>query len=61
MINDKDATVLRYKGFGTENLCHTKSLFHNRPPIKFDERYDEVHDISKKFDVATLRIYNETI
>ena len=37
---------------------HVKSLCHNRPPMKFDARYEET-DIAKNFDVATLRIYNE--
>lgn len=58
MIKDKGATVLTDKGFGIEDLCHAKGLSHNRPPMKFCVQYEE-SDISKNFDVATLRIYNE--
>lgn len=58
MIKDKSATVLTDKGFGIEGLCHSKGLSHNRPPMKFDAQYEE-SDISKNFDVATLRIYND--
>ena len=58
MIKEKGTTVLTDKGFGIEDLCHSKGLLHNRPPLKFDAQYEE-SDISKNFDVATLRIYNE--
>ena len=39
-------------------MCLQKGLHHNRPPLKFDAQYDE-SEISKNFDIATLRIYNE--
>lgn len=58
MIKDKEAKVLTDKGFGIEDLCHAKGLSHNLPPMKFCVQYEE-SDISKNFDVATLRIYNE--
>ena len=58
MIKEKGTTVLTDKGFGIEDLCHSKGLLHNHPPLKFDAQYEE-SDISKNFDVATLRIYNE--
>ena len=58
MIKEKGTTVLTDKGFWIEDLCHSKGLLHNRPPLKFDTQYEE-SDISKNFDVATLRIYNE--
>ena len=58
MVKEK-GTVLTHKGFGIEDLCLSKGLLlHNRPPFKFDAQYEE-SDISKNFDVATLRIYNE--
>ena len=41
------------------NLCHEKGVYHNRPAMKFNEEYDE-EDISLNFDIASLRIYNET-
>lgn len=58
MIKEKGTTVLTDKGFGIEDLCHSKGLLHNCPPLKFDTQYEE-SDISKNLDVATLRIYNE--
>lgn len=58
VIKEKGTTVLTDKGFGIEDLCHSKGLLHNRPQLKFDAHYDE-SDISKNFDVATRRIYNE--
>lgn len=54
----RGSVVLTNKGFGITKLCLQKGLHHNRPPIKFDAHYDET-DISKNFDIATLRIYNE--
>jgi len=54
----KGSVVLTDKGFGITELCLQKGLHHNRPPLKFDLQYDET-DISKNFDIATLRIYNE--
>lgn len=54
----RGSVVLTHKGFGITELCLQKGLHHNRPPIKFDAQYDET-DISKNFDIATLRIYNE--
>lgn len=44
MVKEKGTTVLTDKGFGIEDLCHSKGL---------------LTEISKNFDVATLRIYNE--
>ena len=58
MVKEKGTTVLTDKGFGNEDLCHSKGLLHNRPPMKMNPQYDE-SEISKNFDVATLRIYNE--
>ena len=58
MVKEKGTTVLTDKGFGIEDLCHSKGLLHNRPPMKMNPQYDE-SEISKNFDVATLRIYNE--
>ena len=58
IIKEKGTTVLTDKGYGIEDLCHSKGLLHNRPPLKFDTQYEE-SDISKSFDVATLSIYNE--
>ena len=34
MIKEKGTTVLTDKGFGIEDLCHSKGLLHNRPPLK---------------------------
>ena len=36
MIKEKGTTVLTDKGFGIEDLYHSKGLLHNRPPLKFD-------------------------
>lgn len=58
VIKEKGITVLADKGLGIEDLCHSEGLLHNRPPLKFDAQYEE-SDISKNFDVATPRIYNE--
>lgn len=58
MIKEKGTTVLTDKGFGIEDLCHSKGLLHNRPPMKINSQYDE-SEVSKNFDIATLRIYNE--
>lgn len=54
----RGSVVLTDKGFGITELCLQKGLHHNRPPLKFNAQYDET-DISKNFDIATLRIYNE--
>ena len=54
----RGSVVLTDKRFGIRELCLQKGLHHNRPPIKFDAQYDET-DISKNFDIATLKIYNE--
>ena len=56
MIQDKGAMVLADKGFGIEDLCRSKGLCHNRPPMKFGAQYEEI-DTTKNFDVATLRIH----
>ena len=50
--------MLKDKGFGNEDVCRTKGLSHNCSPMKFDQQYEE-SDISKNFDEAPLRIYNE--
>ena len=55
---ERGTTVLTDKGFGITDLCLAKGLHNNRPPLKFDSQYEET-DISKHFDIATLRIYNE--
>ena len=55
---NKGKVVLTDKGFDIADLCHKKGILHNRPPLKFDCRYEQA-DISKNFDVATPRIYNE--
>ena len=34
MVKEKGTTVLTDKGFGIEDLCHSKGLLHNRPPMK---------------------------
>ena len=57
MVN-RGSVVLTDKGFGITDMCLQKGLHHNRPPLKFDAQYDE-SEISKSFDIATLRIYNE--
>ena len=55
---EKGTVVLTDKGFGITDLCLAKGLHHNRPPLKYNPQYDET-EISKNFDIATLRIYNE--
>lgn len=55
---EKGSVVITDKGFGITDLCLAKGLHHNRPPLKYNAQYDE-SDISRNFDVATLRIYNE--
>ena len=55
---NKGKVILTDKGFDIADLCHYKGLLHNRPPLKFDSRYEQT-DISKNFDIATLRICNE--
>lgn len=54
----KGKVVLTDKGFNISDLCHSKGILHNRPPLKFSEQYEET-EISNNFDIATLRIYNE--
>lgn len=54
---EKGTIVLTDKGFGITELCLAKGLHHNRPPLKYNPQYDET-EISKNFDIATLRIYN---
>jgi len=44
--------------FAITDLCLEKGLHHNRPPMKFNQQYDE-NDVNLNFDIATLRIYNE--
>ena len=60
MLNglERGTTVLTDKGFGITELCLSKGLHHNRPPLKYTPQYEE-SDISANFDIATLRIYNE--
>lgn len=54
----KGKVVMTDKGFAISDMCHEKGVHHNRPPMKFNEQYDE-QDISLNFDIASLRIYNE--
>ena len=54
----KGKVVMTDKGFAINDMCHEKGVHHNRPPMKFNEQYDE-QDISLNFDIASLRIYNE--
>ena len=54
LIKEKCNTVSTHK----EDLCLSKGLLHDRPPLKYDSQYEE-SEISKNFDVATLGIYNE--
>ena len=58
MVKQKGSALFSDKGFGIEELCLSKGLLHNRPPLKFDAWYEE-SDISKSFEVASLWIYNE--
>ena len=55
---NKGKLVLTDKGFDIVELCLKKGILHNRPPMKFDLQYEQT-DISRNFDIATLRIYNE--
>ena len=55
---EKGTVVLTNKDFGITVLCLAKGLNHNRPPLKYNPQYDET-EISKNFDIVTLRIYNE--
>ena len=55
---NKGKVILTDKGFDIADLYHHKGLLHNRPPLKFNSQYEQT-DISKNFDIATLRIYNE--
>ena len=54
---NKGKVILTDKGFDMADLCYHKGLLHNRPPLKFDS--PEQSDVSKHFDIATLRINNE--
>jgi len=58
MMHGKGAALLTDKGFGIEDLCHAKGLYHTRPPVKFDAQYENT-DIAKNFHMVTLQIYNE--
>jgi len=55
---EKGTVVLTDKGFGITDICLAKGLHHKRTPLKYNPQYDET-EISKKFDIAALRIYNE--
>ena len=56
----KGKVVMTDKGFAISDLCHEKGVHHNRPPLtKVKRQYDE-NDVSLNFDIASLRIYNET-
>ena len=35
-----------------------KGVLHNRPRMKFDPQYEQT-DISRNFDIAMLRVYDE--
>ena len=41
------------KGFAIEELCATKGIFHNRPPIKFNDQFSHV-EAADNFDIASL-------
>ncbi|KAL9953682.1 hypothetical protein ACROYT_G041135 [Oculina patagonica] len=45
MIKEKGTTVLTDKGFGIEDLCLSKGLLHNRPPLKYDSQYEEARTL----------------
>ena len=51
---NKRKVILTDKGFDIADLCHHKGLLHKM----FDSQCEQ-SDISKNFDIATLRIYNE--
>ena len=44
------------KGFAIKELCATKGIFHNRPPIKFNDQFSHV-EAADNFDIASLRIH----
>ena len=46
------------KGFAVKELCATKGIFHNRPPMKFSEQFSQV-ETADNFDIASLRIHVE--
>ena len=52
---EEGTILLTDKGFGITDLCLAKDLHHNRPPLKYNAQYDET-EISRNFDIATLRI-----
>lgn len=54
----KGKLVLKGKGFDIADLCLKKGILHNRPPMKFDPQHEQI-DMSRNFDIAMLRIYNE--
>lgn len=54
----KGTVVLTDKGFGITDLYLAKDFHHNQCPLIYNPQYDE-NEISKNFDIATLRIYNE--
>ena len=39
------------KGFAIKELCATKSIFYNRPPIKFNDQFSHV-EAADNFDIA---------
>ena len=46
------------KGFAIKELCATKGIFHDRPPIKFNDQFSHV-EAADNFDIASLRIHAE--
>ena len=46
------------KGFAIKELCTTKGIFHNRPPIKINDQFSHV-EAADNFDIASLRIHVE--
>ena len=57
---EKGTIVLTDKGCGISQLCLAKGLHHNLSPLKYNPQYDET-EISKIFDIATLRIYKISV
>ena len=55
---NKGKLVLTDKGFDIAELFLKNGILHNRPPMKFDLQYEQT-DVSRNFDIATLRIYKE--
>ena len=50
--------VMTDKGFAIKELCATKGIFYNRPPIKFNGQFSHV-EAADNFDIESLRIHVE--